>query len=80
MEKGEQDTRPEARPWTRPTKLGDREGTKSDLETRKGVGERITVGGKPPDLGVGTKGDGTSRRIGQSHNIDLLRLFEIYIL
>ena len=60
-----------------PTKIGDREGTERGPKSIQG-GERVDTGGKPIDLGVGTTGDGTSRRIGPSHNIDLL--FVIYIL
>ena len=57
--------------------MGDREGTERGPRSIQG-GERVDTGGKPIDLGVGTTGDGTSRRIGPSHNIDLL--FVIYIL
>ena len=57
--------------------MGDREGTETGPRSTQG-GKRVDTGGKPLDLGVGTTGDGTSRRIGLSHNIDLL--FVIYIL
>ena len=46
--------------------MGDQEGTERDLGIMQG-GERTAVGGKPLNLGVGTTGDGTSRRIDPSH-------------
>ena len=46
--------------------MGDQKGTERDLGIMQG-GERIAVRGKLPNLGVGTTGDGTSRRIDPSH-------------